>query len=117
MKRTHNGGCHCATVRYEASLELGEVLACNCSRCSKLGWLLAFIPAQDFRLISGEASLTDYLFNKHVIHHLFCSKCGVESFARGKGPDGSDVVAINVRCLDGIDVDALTVKKFDGRNY
>jgi hypothetical protein len=81
-----------------------------------MGFLLAFAPAQDFKLLSGEGATTEYQFNKHVIHHLFCSTCGVQSFARGKRPnDGADIVAINVRCVDGVDPDSLKVKKVDGR--
>jgi hypothetical protein len=57
-----------------------------------------------------------YQFNKHVIHHLFCSTCGIQSFAKGRGPDGSEMVAINARCLDGVDPAALKVKAIDGRS-
>jgi hypothetical protein len=115
MKRMHSGGCQCGKVRYEATFELGEVLACNCSRCGKLGSLLAFIPASDFKLQSGKDALTTYKFNKHVIDHKFCSTCGIQSFSSGKTPDGKDMVAVNARCLDGVDPDTLTIKKYDGR--
>jgi hypothetical protein len=54
MKQTYNGGCHCGAVRYEVAAEIGEVMSCNCSRCAKLGWLLTFVPAADFKLIAGE---------------------------------------------------------------
>lgn len=117
MKSAYSGGCQCGKVRYEVSLELGTVLACNCSRCGRLGSLLAFTPASDFKLVSGDGETTEYLFHKHVIHHLFCSTCGIESFARGKRPDGTDVVAINVRCLDGVEVGSLPVKRVDGRSF
>jgi hypothetical protein len=117
MRKTYSGGCHCGTVRYEVSADIGEVMSCNCSRCSKLGWVLTFVPAADFTLKSGEGATTDYQFNKHNIHHLFCSSCGIESYARGKRPsDGADVVAINVRCLDDVDPDSFKVKKIDGRS-
>ena len=115
--QTYIGGCQCGKVRYEVSLELGEVIACNCSRCGRLGSLLAFAPVQNFKLLAGEGALTEYQFNKHVIHHLFCATCGIQSFARGKRPDGADVVAVNARCLDGVDVDTLKVKKLDGRKF
>jgi len=69
-----------------------------------------------FELLSGGDSLTDYQFNKKIIHHLFCSACGVASFARGTAPDGSDMIAINVRCLHGVDPATLTVTPFDGRS-
>ena len=105
--QTYTGGCQCGKVHYEVSLELGEVISCNCSRCGRLGLLLAFAPAQNFKLTSGEGAMTEYQFNKHVIHHLFCATCGVQSFARGKRPsDGADVVAVNARCLAGVDVDS-----------
>jgi hypothetical protein len=119
MKQTYTGGCQCGKVRYEVALDLSNpVIACNCSRCGRLGSLLTFAPAGDFKLLSGEGDLTDYQFNKHVIHHLFCSTCGIESFARGKRPtDGADVVAVNARCLDGVDVEGLEVKKVDGSRF
>jgi hypothetical protein len=116
MKQTYSAGCQCGAVRYEVSADIGELISCNCSRCGRLGLLLTFAPAQDFKLLSGEGATTEYQFNKHVIHHLFCSTCGVQSFARGKRPnDGADIVAINVRCLDNVDPDSFKVKKVDGR--
>jgi hypothetical protein len=118
MKQTYTGGCQCGKVRYEVSLDLSvPVIACNCSRCGRLGSLLTFAPASDFKLLSGETALTDFQFNKKAIHHLFCSTCGIESFAHGKRPiDGADVVAINARCLDGVDAASLAVKTVDGRS-
>lgn len=117
MTQTYSGGCQCGKVRYEVDLELGEVISCNCSRCGRLGVLLAFAPISQFRLKSGEDDVTRYEFNKHLIHHYFCSTCGIQSFARGKKPDGSELAAINVRCLDGVEVDSLKVKKVDGRRF
>jgi hypothetical protein len=113
----YSGGCHCGAVRYEVTADLDQTMTCNCSRCSKLGWILTFAPAQDFKLLSGEANLIDYRFNKKVIHHLFCSTCGIESFGRGARPDGTPTVAINVCCLDGVDPSALSPKAVDGRKF
>lgn len=112
----HTGSCHCQKVRYEVEMDLDQVISCNCSMCSRRGSLLAFVPAEQFTLISGEGAMTDYQFNKKVIHHLFCETCGVFSFGRGVGPDGKEMVAVNVRCLDGVDVDSLKVVKYDGKS-
>jgi hypothetical protein len=112
----YTGGCHCGTVRYEVETDLGMVISCNCSICSKKGLLLSFVPAERFSLVAGESELVDYQFNKHVIHHLSCARCGVESFARGEMPDGTPMVAINVRCLDGVEISELTLTPFDGRS-
>ena len=113
MTQTYSGGCQCGRVRYEVQMGIGEVLACNCSRCGRLGSLLAFAPATQFRLLSGDADLTTFEFNKHMIKHQFWPRhCGVQSFAIGTHPKTGDKLAlINVRCLDGIDVDLLEDEK------
>jgi hypothetical protein len=115
--QTFTGSCHCGKVRYEVTLDLGKVTACNCSMCGKKGTLLTFAPAEAFRLLSGEDALTSYQFNKKVINHNFCSTCGVTSFARGKRPtDGAPLIAVNARCLEGVDIATLEIKQFDGRS-
>jgi hypothetical protein len=114
--QTFSGGCHCGQVRYRATTNLDGVIACNCSICSKHGLLLTFVAENRFELLSGQESLRDYQFGTKRIHHLFCTACGVESFARGTAPDGSEMVAVNVRCLDGVDSATLTLTPFDGRS-
>lgn len=116
MKQTYRGGCQCGAVRYEVQAEIGKVISCNCSRCQKLGALLAPADAADFNLLRGGEAMTDFQFNKHNIHHLFCRACGVESYAYGKGKGGQDMVMLNVRCLDDVDPDQFEVMKFDGRS-
>lgn len=118
MPQTYTGGCQCGKVRYQVELELGEVIACNCSRCGRLGSLLAFAPTANFKLESAPGELTEFQFNRHLIKHYFCSTCGIQSFAMGKRPsDGAAMAAVNVRCLDDIDVDSLRVKKVDGKSF
>jgi hypothetical protein len=113
MKKYH-GSCHCGAVAYDVELELDGVISCNCSICRRTGALLAFVPEPAFTLAQGEDAVHDYQFNSHNIHHLFCRTCGVRAFGRGTGPDGTKMVAINVRCLDGVDLDALDIQRFDG---
>lgn len=114
---TYTGGCHCGKVQYEADMEpLTKAMSCNCSLCSKRGWLLTFIPASQFRLLNGEQDLTEYRFNKKIIQHLFCATCGTASFGRGVGPDGSEMVAINARCLNEVDPSTLTIETYNGKD-
>ncbi len=114
MKQT--GGCHCGKVRFEVEMKLENALSCNCSICLKNGALLDFIPETKFNLLSGESDLAEYKFNKHVIRHLFCKTCGIQAFSRGVAPDGSKVVAINLRSIDDVDLDKLKIQKYDGRS-
>jgi hypothetical protein len=115
---TQQGGCQCGAVRYQVEIDLdAQALSCNCSMCGRSGTLLQFVPETAFKLEKGEEVLTDYLFNKHAIHHVFCSKCGIKSFARGTGPKGP-TVAINMRCLDEVDVFKVVgnATQFDGKS-
>ncbi len=114
--KTYTGGCQCGAVRYEAQANLDSAMSCNCSHCGKKGFLLKFIPSEFFTLTKGdESTLTEYLFNKKHIRHLFCPACGVQSYARGKGVNGAEMIALNIRCLDDVDLNSIPVTKFDGK--
>ena len=113
--KTYEGSCHCGAVRFSITMAPpAKAFACNCSICKRVGWLLAFAPEGSVRWISGEDSLTDYQFGKKHIHHLFCRTCGVRAFSRGKDKEGKGTVAVNMRCLEGLDPTALPVETFDG---
>jgi len=114
--KTIQGSCHCGKVRYEITTALESLMQCNCSICSRAGYLMTFVQADQFKLLSGEDGLTDYLFNKHRIHHPFCSTCGIRSFGWGTGKDGAKMYMINARCLEGVECDALEIKHVDGRS-
>ncbi len=115
---SYSGSCHCGQIAFEVDGEIGaktQVVACNCSLCSRKGALLWFVPRQALRLLSAEANLSTYTFNKHAIKHRFCSKCGIHPFAEALNPAGEAMAAINVRCLEDVDYASLPVKHFDGR--
>jgi hypothetical protein len=114
--KTYAGSCHCGAVRFNVTTDLARVMSCNCSICSRAGYLLSFVPLAQFELLSGADSVIDYQFNKHHVHHEFCQTCGIRSFARGTGPDGTEMRGINVRCLEGVDLDGLTITKVDGKS-
>ena len=80
-----------------------KAFACNCSICSRNGWLLAFVDEAAFRLIAGEDALRDYQFGKRRIHHRFCGQCGVRPFSQGSDGKGNASYAVRVNCLDGVD--------------
>ncbi|AGH94519.1 GFA family protein [Pseudobdellovibrio exovorus] len=113
------GSCHCGKVSFEVELDLNSepALICNCSMCQRKGTALRFVPDSQFQLLSGEGQMTDYQFGKKTIHHLFCSTCGVTAFASGQMPDGTKIKAINVRCLENVDMGKLQTHSVDGKNF
>jgi hypothetical protein len=110
----HEGSCHCGRIGYEVSGEIPQVVDCNCSFCRRRGALLWFVPAADFKLRTPQANVATYTFNKHRLQHHFCTSCGIAPYSEGTGPDGKAMVAINVRCLPEVDLEALKVVQYDG---
>ena len=97
----HKGSCHCGNVAFEVEGDIDRALACNCSMCQRKGSLLWFTPRENL--------------NKHAIRHRFCATCGIHPYAEAIDPKGNPTAAINIRCIEGIDLDAIPVKHFDGR--
>ncbi|HYC57393.1 MAG TPA: GFA family protein [Candidatus Binatia bacterium] len=113
--KTYEGGCHCGRVRFRIRADISEVTDCNCSMCTMKGILHVIVPPQQFELLRGREDLTTYTFNTGVAQHMFCRHCGIHSFyVPRSAPDKIDV---NVRCLDGIDLDAIPRSRFDGRHF
>lgn len=111
----YQGSCHCGQVAFEVDGQLDDAMACNCSICQRKGSLMWFVPRDQLTLFTPESQMATYTFNKHVIQHHFCPTCGIHPFGEASDPKGKPMAAINIRCLEGIDLEAVPVKHFDGR--
>jgi hypothetical protein len=112
----YKGSCHCGKIALEVEGELAGAMACNCSICSRKGSLLWFVPSDKFHLLTSAEGVGTYTFNKHVIKHHFCQTCGIHPYAEAVDPMGDPMVAINIRCLEDIDLEKVPVRSFDGRS-
>lgn len=112
----YTGSCHCGGIRFEVEGELNSALACNCSICSKKATLLWFVPRENMTLLTPAENITTYTFNKHVIKHQFCPVCGVQPFGEGADPSGHIISAINIRCLDDVDLSGIPTQHYDGKS-
>ncbi|BCH28306.1 aldehyde-activating protein [Mesorhizobium sp. L-8-10] len=110
------GSCHCGNVAFDVEGEPGSVIECNCSHCSRKGYLLWFVPRDKLTLHTPPEALATYKFNKHFIDHLFCRNCGCAPFGFGVDPKGREMASINVRCIEEIDLSTLQRIPFDGRS-
>jgi hypothetical protein len=111
------GSCHCGRIAFDVEGELQGALACNCSMCQRKGSLLWFVPRTHFRLRTPEDdNLGSYVFNRHAIRHRFCKTCGIHPFAEATDPKGQPTAAVNIRCLEGVDLEAVPVQHYDGRS-
>ena len=113
----YRGSCHCGRIAFEVEGTIESALACNCSICQRKGSLLWFVPRDNLRLRTPEANASTYTFNKHVIQHRFCPTCGIHPYGEGVDPKGNRKAAVNLRCIEGIDLEAIPVNHFDGRSH
>lgn len=114
---TYTGSCHCGRIAFEIDADLGavEILDCNCSICTKKGFLHLIVPPERFRLIRGEDAIVEYRFNTGQAVHKFCETCGIHPFYTPRShPEDVDV---NVRCLEAVELGELEIEPFDGRNW
>ena len=115
MMRTFKGACHCGRLTFEVRAELGYVVDCNCSICRRTGALWHPAADADLRIVTGEAELALYQFNTRTAKHYFCRHCGIHPFIRPRLDPGR--WAVNVRCIDGVDLASMKVRRFDGQNW
>ncbi|KAJ7827631.1 Mss4-like protein [Mycena olivaceomarginata] len=116
----YRGNCHCGAFKFKLRVsELNEALSCNCSICSKNGYLWTFPERDQFTVVKGDESTTlkSYRFGKQTIMHKFCPTCGT-SVMQARMPNCTDaripIMGINIRTLEGVDVDSLKVNAFEG---
>jgi len=113
----HKGSCHCGAISFSVEGDFAEVMECNCSHCSRKGYLLWQVARDQVAVSAGEGAISTYRFNRHVIEHCFCDSCGCAPFGFGTAPDGRQLAAINIRCLEGIDLTAVKRVPVDGRSF
>lgn len=112
----YHGGCHCRRIAFEVEGEIDAALSCNCSICARKGSLLWFVAREKLRLHTPEEAASSYSFHRHVIRHRFCPQCGIHPYGDGGDLRGGWIAAINLRCVDGLDLDSIPVHHFDGRS-
>ena len=112
---TYSGSCHCKRVQFRVTGQLESATICNCSICIRKGFLHWIVEPEQFELLSGEPELVVYRFNTGIAQHKFCKHCGIHPFYTPRSDPGK--VDVNVRCLDGVNIDSLAQNPFDGQNW
>jgi hypothetical protein len=120
MIKTYSGSCHCGAVKFEADLDLTQSsYRCNCSICRRNRFWPAVATPDHFRLLAGEAELTEYRFNTRKNLHFFCRCCGVRPFGVGTETAIGKMYGVNIGCLAGVTEEELAripITYVDGAN-
>lgn len=112
MTEIYQGSCHCGRVQFEVQADLDHVRVCDCSICRRRGALIHRVPPDNLRILTPLEDLTLYTFHTHTARDYFCPTCGILPFRRPRTAE--DVWGVNVRCLDGVDLDAIPIKRVYG---
>lgn len=112
MKQTYSGSCHCGQVRFEVDADLDQVRVCDCSMCRRRGALLHRVAEADFRALTPLDALALYQFHTRTAKDYFCKTCGILPFRRPR--TAPEQWSINVRCLEGVDLDAIPITRLYG---
>ena len=110
------GSCHCGRVRIAVNVPLKvKISRCNCSICTKSGYLHLTVAREDLQLLEGEECLREYKFNTGTAKHLFCGHCGIKAFYVPRShPEG---YSVNLNCLELDNRIRLSLMDFDGRHW
>jgi hypothetical protein len=120
---TYRGSCHCGRVRFEVDAHIDHVRVCDCSICHRRGALNFRVPKEALRLLTRWEALSLYEWGTKTAKDYFCLVCGILPFRRPSDPtpreleegvEPFDGWTVNVRCLEGVDVESLPVKKIYG---
>ena len=111
----YKGSCHCGRIAFEVEGTLAGAMTCNCSMCQRKGAVMWFVPRDMLKLLTPDKDASTYLFNKHAVQHRYCSVCGIHPFGEGTDPKGVRTAAVNIRCLEGIELEKIPTTHYDGR--
>ena len=101
--QTYDALCQCGAVQYKVTLspplEQQKIIECNCSICSRNGYLLVYPQREHVLLTSGQEALKTYTFGPKRNLHQFCGHCGSAVFFDPQLPKQGqdvDIMGINV---------------------
>jgi hypothetical protein len=115
-EKTYTVSCHCGRIKYEVTGELNEVTDCNCSICSRAGYLHWYVEATQVKLLTPQPSMSTYVWRKLSTYHHFCPVCGNAVLRSMVSPNRTNRLSVNVRCIEGLDLSTLNIKPLDGKN-
>ncbi len=123
VMKIYHGACHCGRVRFEIEADIDHVRVCDCSVCRKRGALNHRVPKENLRLLTSWDDLVLYQWGSRTAKDYFCSTCGTLPFRRPSDPTAQERLegvqpfdgwAVNVRCLEGVDLDSIPITRIYG---
>lgn len=115
-ENVYEGSCHCGFILFSIHANIDHLRICDCSVCHKRGAMMFRISADRLLLHRPLSDLNCYRWGSRSGADYFCPHCGILPFRkpsalttkeRSEGQKPFTGWAINVLCLDGIDISTL----------
>lgn len=102
MSETRRSTCHCGAVELLITFESGlqNIRRCDCSLCSRKGYVMASVPTTHLQVVRGRDRLSLYQWGTMVAEHYFCSTCGIHTHHKRRSNPSE--YGINIACIEGV---------------
>ena len=102
LKLPLKGSCHCGVIKFQVNISLKDVRRCNCSICSRKGFVMGSAPVDVLTIISGKKYLSTYKWNTNVAEHYFCKICGISTHHKRRS--NPNEYGYNIACIEGFEM-------------
>ena len=102
MSEIRKATCHCGSVELEIEITDGlqNIRRCDCSLCSRKGYVMASVPTTHLKVTKGKEALSLYQWGTMVAEHYFCRTCGV--YTHHKRRSNPSEFGVNIACVEGV---------------
>ena len=95
-------GCHCGVIKFQVNISLKDLRRCNCSFCSRKGFVMGSAPVDVLTIIYGKKYLSTYKWNTNVAEHYFCKICGINTHHKRRSNPSE--YGYNIACIEGFEM-------------
>ena len=96
------GKCHCGSVKFTINTKIRDLRRCNCSMCSRKGFVMGTALIDQLTITSGEKKLTSYKWNTKIAEHFFCKICGINTHHKRRSDPNQ--YGYNIGCIEGFEM-------------
>ena len=96
------GKCHCGSVKFTINTKIKDLRRCNCSMCSRKGFVMGTALIDELTITSGEKNLTSYKWNTKIAEHFFCKICGINTHHKRRSDPNQ--YGYNIGCIEGFEM-------------
>ena len=96
------GSRHCGVIKFQVNISLKDLCRCNCSICSRKGFVMGSAPVDVLTNISGKKYLSTYKLNTNVAEQYFCKIYEINTHHKIRSNPSE--YGYNISCIRGFKI-------------